>query len=172
VPSVNDYVREVLASNVAGEFTFVTLQFEHPAFTKTHRLVLANTVDMEPMQLGLWSDTDDNLYDFLPVAGESIPPAINGSDVAGYQFTLDGVSLEIAAELDLVVNAAREPLYVTRSEYLESDPTQPTKKPIRLVVVDASVNETRFSCNGQYTDPANLGYPRNVYTVKSHPGLA
>lgn len=160
-------IEEIWVSNPVDQHIYATLIFEHPAFTQTHRLVLNESA---PVMLGL-TEVDPTTYEFTPVPGGVKTPELGDQGRQDFTITLDAVSLEVAEELDLAMDAAPEPIYVTFAEYVASEPEAP-KISLRAVLKAPQLNETRFSASGAFSDPINKLFPSVLYSTTTHPGLA
>ncbi|MBX2809510.1 MAG: DUF1833 domain-containing protein [Cellvibrionaceae bacterium] len=156
---------ELYASAPVDDMIYTTLRFLHSAFSQEHRLILANT----PVMLGL--ALEQPLLEFTPVSGEVTPPTLDVGGRQDWQITLDGVSLQVAEELDLVSEAPREKVSVVFAYYIASEPGQPAQV-FEATLKNPRITETRFTANAVFTAPEHIQYPRRLFTTLSHPGLA
>ncbi len=159
--------KEIWYSNPVDEFFYITLTFEHSVFDEPHRLVINHD---ESVMLGV-DESSPDVFEFVPVQGRVVRPEINTTGRQQFSFELDGVSLQISEQMDDVLDVAPEPVYVTLSEYIASEPEAP-KLSLRAVLVDPQITETRFSATGAFSDVVNKAFSSKVYTTVSNPGLA
>ena len=151
---------DLYVQNPADDRVFTTLTFEHGVFVPPYRLVIN-----ERSVVTLGGD------EFTPVAGELDLPQKDFTGRQDFNFTLDGVSLEVAEALDVAMSAAPEPIFITLSQWVASEPAL-AKSTLRAVLVDPQLNELRFSAGCAFSDLQNLKLHRKNYTLDDYPGLA
>lgn len=66
--------------------------------------------------------------------------------------------------------AADKTIYLTYSEYLETDLSAPAAKPFTMVVVGGELSSLQVQIESQYFDMLNFMWPRERYTLEKAPG--
>jgi len=160
-------LNEIYVANPVGVRRYVTLQFLHSAFTKTHRIVINCG---EPVMLAA-SKESATLYEFIPVPGEITLPKIDDTGRQDLAITLDNVSLEISQELDLVAESAPEKIVCIFAEYVSSEPERP-QNVLEATLINPNLTDTRFVANAVFSDLVNLAMQSLYFTPTNSPGLA
>lgn len=169
---------ELFASAPKGRYYYITLEFNHPSFrtegTNEHtsiRLVQG----FEPLSARIEAGAPfgaGQYVTFQPAAFDVELPTKGVSGEHSMNINIDGASAEITRQLERVATGVRAPIQVIFREFVSTDLSMPQSTPIKMTVLNPSVNGNRVSAQASYSDLLNKAYPSIKYTLNTHPGLA
>ena len=107
----------------------------------------------------------------LPVE-VSGPEESDSGTAPSIAFAIDGVSQELAAQLDYAI-ATLDPVTVTERIYANDDLTGPAVTPVvTMTLHDVQITDTRVTARAMNRDPSQRGFPKREFTTAEYPGLA
>lgn len=160
--ALTDRQRRLYASAPRGEIGRTGLSLTHPAFGRAWHLTTAP----KPFE-GL---VGGELVTFEVHPFKVVRPEIGTSGKVDMKLTLHNSGKVFAGEF---LAAARQPETGIRAEvndYLPGDPESQID-PIVLTLKDIGITPENCSASASSVDFLNLEFPRQIYTLESHPGL-
>jgi hypothetical protein len=163
-------LKEAYASAPSNTIIFSTLELRHPAFTQPIRVVrdyqdlVATLEDSAPVNAG-------QSVTFIRFAFDITKPEVSSTGVPQVTITLDNVSREIVANVELAMDT-RELIQVTYREYLNTDLSGPQNDPpITMVISTVSADVFKVTAVAGFPDLMNKKFPRTAYNSDEFPGL-
>lgn len=149
-----------------------TYELRHVSFDAPIRIVN----DFQNFSAYLENDAPANageLVEFTALPVEvSGPDETDSNEAPTIQVAIDGVSRQLAGQLDAAVQSF-DLIYVTERIYASDDNAAPAVLPVlHLVLRDVEVNERRVTGRASFYDPSNRGFPKKEYTPSQYPGLS
>lgn len=175
MPEYGDLLSEALQEAYASATTDVVhlnaLELLHPAFTTPIRVVAdyipltARLEDAAPVDPGA-------LVEFQAFAFNIVPPEVIDSGVPELQITLDNLSSEILANIELAMGVP-EKLEVIWRIYLSNTATvgPENAKPLRMTITSIEADETTIQARASIVDFVNKKFPSKEYDDRGFPGL-
>lgn len=164
--SLEQAIKEAYAAAPTDEVIYDTLEFSHPDFVAPIYVVRG----FQNITAGLEGGGGD--VEFIAFAFDFTLPEVAQTGTPEFVITMDNVSAEIIANLDLAV-ASTDRLTVTYRPYLKSDLSAPQMDPPMTLVVDhLEVDVFQVRARAGWGDIMNATFPSELYTTRRFPGLA
>lgn len=97
-------------------------------------------------------------------------PNKNTSGMQTLNFGVAGVNSLVQTYIDIALETG-EPVTITYREFLESDKTQPARRPYVMQLIGGTLQDGEASLSAGFFDVLNLRWPRQVYTADNAPGI-
>ena len=164
--SLDQAIKEAYASAPTNEVIYDTLEFAHASFVQSIYVVRG----FNNITAGL--EGGGGNVEFIALPFDIVLPEVAQTGAPEFTITLDNVSAEIVANLELAV-ASTDLLYVTYRPYLKSDLSAPQMDPPMTLVVDhIEADVFQIRARAGWGDIMNATFPSELYTTRRFPGLA
>jgi len=165
-------LKEAYAAAPVDRIVHHTLELYHPAFSDPVRVVR----DWAPLEARLEDGAPRNAGEVVSFAGyafDLVPPDQTSTSVPQAEITIDNVSAEIIAQIELAV-AEPDPITVIFRAFLSDtlDDGPETDPPIVLTVNRITATATQIRATAGFGDLLNRRFPTLDYDLESFPGLA
>lgn len=161
-------IKEAYAS--ATGIIYHTLEFRHPSFTEAIRVVRDHddlTATLEAT--APWNAGESVL--FVGYSFDFVKPEVSPQGVPQIQITIDNVSRDIVANIELALTTT-DLLRCTYREYLDSDLSGPQNDPpIHLDIITISATVFKVTATAGLVNLMNKKFPTQEYNTKRFPGL-
>lgn len=97
-------------------------------------------------------------------------PAKNNTGRQTLNFGVAGVSAMVDRYFDLAEESG-QPVQVVYREYLESDKSQPARKPYVMELLGGTIEGDEATLSAAFFDLLNLRWSRQLYTATNAPGI-
>ncbi|CAB3712444.1 hypothetical protein CEY09_30305 [Achromobacter marplatensis] len=97
-------------------------------------------------------------------------PAKNTTGMQTLNFGVAGVNSTVQFYFDQALESG-EAVKITYREFLESDKTQPARRPYVMDLIGGSLQDGEASLSAGFFDVLNLRWPRQLYTAQNAPGI-
>lgn len=144
-----------------------TLELNHPGFTQPLRIV----ADNDPLSAEI--ETGETVL-FTPFFFSIKRPPINEEPDPSLQITVDNVSGFMTPYLDLASRSGDSIHVIFRPYLIEEGSIDSITRlsDIKLSIRNASATMTSVTLTAAHINPANLPFPKEIYTSDRFPGLA
>lgn len=174
---ISEAYAEAMASAPLTRVMLSTYEFRHPNFVDASGapapIRAVNDFTDVLAQLEANAPVNPSTYVVFSACPVSVTGPEDGDTGATptLSVTIDGVSGQISAQLDLALLSA-VPVYLTERIYASDDLSGPARLPvITMVLRGITVNDVTVTASASFYDPANNTFPRKEYTAAEHPGL-
>ena len=169
--TLDEAIREAMASAPVGVVIYDTLELRHPAFTVPIRVVL-DEVDLDArLEAGAPSDAG-LIVTFRAYAFDLVPPEVF-SGVPQMTLEIDNVDREIGVQLE-AANREGSPITLIyrlyRSGQLATGPSN--LPPMKMELKTVSVMPMRVRATAGFRDLLNRVFPGIEYSLERFPGLS
>ncbi|WP_286936128.1 DUF1833 family protein [Achromobacter sp. UBA4530] len=97
-------------------------------------------------------------------------PAKNTTGMQTLNFGVAGVNSLVQKYFDQALETG-EAVKITYREYLESDKSQPARRPYVMDLIGGSLQDGEAQLSAGFFDVLNLRWPRELYTAQNAPGI-
>ncbi|PJE80652.1 hypothetical protein CI610_00313 [invertebrate metagenome] len=147
--------------------TLYTLELNHPAFTEPLRIVCDNDPLEAPLEDGVEKAT------FMAFWFTITRPPISEEPDPALKIAVDNVSGYLTPYMDAASRSGKMVDVIFRPYLVDqSEDTVTLLRTIRLQVRNATASMTSVSITAAYVNPANLPFPKELYTADRFPGLS
>lgn len=170
-PTLNQAIREAMASAPVGQVLYDTLEFHHPVFTTPIRVVLDEVALDARLEATAPADAGQ-IVTFIAYAFEFVRPDVT-SAVPQAVVEIDNVDLMIGQSLDAATRSG-QPVQVIYRLYssLRASVGPDNQPPMQLELKSATVSLMRVRATLGFFDLLNQVFPSQDYTLERFPGLA
>lgn len=169
-PTLSQAIREAYASAPRGVIIYHTLEIRHPTFTTPIRIVR----DYQDLEAYLESDAPVNAGEevfFSRSKFDFTKPEITADGTPQMQVTVDNISRDISAALDLAVTTT-DLVEITYREYISTDLSGPQNDPpISMYLVDVRADAFAVHATARFPDLLNKRFPTVGYRADVFKGL-
>jgi hypothetical protein len=163
-PTLSQAIKEAYASAPSDVIVYHTLTIDHPNFTQPI-YVVRDTVD-----LVAHLETDVQVT-FVRYAFDLVKPEVSATGVPQCTITIDNVSREILANIQLALQSLNK-ITITYREYLSTDLSGPQNDPpLTMTVLSIKADVFRITATAGFPDLVNKKFPAQEYTSERFPGL-
>jgi hypothetical protein len=168
--TLSQALKEAYAAAPDNVVAYHTLEIYHPAFTQPIRVV-RDFVDLSA-KLEASAPRDASTYvTFVGFAFDIVPPEVSATGVPQCQVTIDNVSRDIVANLELAI-ASNQPITMIYRLFLSTDLTGPQNNPpMTLSVINMQADVFKVTATATFGDLVNRKFPGQNYTTERFPGL-
>lgn len=164
--SLNQAIKEAYAAAPTDEVVYDTLEFAHTSFASSIYVVRGFN------NITATLESPGGSVEFVAFPFDIVLPEIAQTGAPEFTITIDNVSAEIVANLELAV-ASTDLLYVTYRPYLKSDLSAPQMDPPMTLIVDhIEVDVFQVRARAGWGDIMNATFPNELFTTRRFPGLA
>lgn len=168
--TLSQALKEAYASAPDNVVQYHTLELYHPSFTQPIRVV-RDFVDLEATLESTAPRNASQAVTFVGFAFDIVPPEVSATGVPTCQITIDNVSREIVANLELAI-ASNQAITIIYRLFLSSDLSGPQNNPpMTLTVVSMSADVFKVTATATFGDMVNRKFPSQMYTTDRFPGL-
>lgn len=156
------------APNGADFIIYECISVSHSAFTEgVYHFVRNRVTPMDKLFEG-------DMTTFQPLYFEFKLPTRNGSGVVDMEIQIPNLDRGLIEQIELAVNAPKEPIYVKFSLYTEGSEDPQMDPPIALTLANVAVNASSIVGTASRADVLNRAFPRLIFRpsgADSYPGL-
>ena len=168
--TLSEALQEAYATAPAGEIVLHTLEFLHPDFVTPLRVV-RDRADLDATLVATAPENAGEVVTFVKWAFDLELPDVTSGSSPELLLTIDNVSSEILAYLDIAANSSQL-IEVIYRPYLSSDTTEPQMNPpLSMTLKDVEADIFRVTARCGFGDFANRPFPREVYDLTRFAGL-
>lgn len=158
--------QEAYANADDTRITLYTLELNHPGFTEPLRIV----ADNDPLTAEI---EDGSRVLFTPFFFKIKRPPINEEPDPSINITVDNVSGFMTPYLDAASRSGESIRLIFRPYLIdETDDSITRLSSLSLSIRNASASMTNVTLTAAHINPANLSFPKELYTSDRFPGLA
>lgn len=162
--TLSQAIKEAYASAPSDVIVYHTLEINHPAFTQPIYVVRDNA------DLTATLETEEEVT-FIRYAFDLVKPEVSATGVPQCTITIDNVSREILANIQLALQSI-DTITVVYREYISTDLSGPQNNPpLTMTVLSISADVFRISAVVGFPDLVNKRFPSQEYTAELFPGL-
>lgn len=168
--TLSQAIKEAYASAPNNSVAYHTLEIYHPSFVTPIRVV-RDFVDLSA-RLESTAPRDASTYvTFVGYGFDIVPPEVSSGGVPTLQITIDNVSREIMAGLELAVTTST-PITVIYRLFLSTDLTAPQNNPpMTMTIISISADVFKITATATLGDLVNKRFPANLYNLETFPAL-
>lgn len=168
--TLSQAIKEAYASAPNTSVAYHTLEIYHLSFTTPIRVV-RDFVDLSA-RLESTAPRDASTYvTFVGYAFDIVLPEVSSTGVPSLQITIDNVSRDIMANLELAVTTST-PITVIYRLFLSTDLTGPQNNPpMALTIISISADVFKVTATATFGDLVNKRFPSVTYNIETFPGL-
>ena len=168
--TLSQALKEAYAAAPGNVVAYHTLEIYHPSFTHPIRVV-RDFVDLEATLESTAPRNASQAVTFVGFAFDIVPPEVSTTGVPSCQVTIDNVSRDIVANLELAISSNQAITIIYRL-FLSSDLTAPQNNPpMTLTVIAMTADVFKVTATATFGDLVNKKFPSQQYTVETFPGL-
>ena len=157
---------EAYANADDTRITLYTLELNHPSFTQPLRIVCDN----DPLTAPIDEEKQD--VTFTAFYFTITRPPISEEPDPALKISVDNVSGYLTPYMDAASRSGKMIDIIFRPYLIDqSDNTTRLLRTIKLQVRNASASMTSVTITAAYVNPANLAFPKELYTADRFPGL-
>ncbi|MFV0626596.1 MAG: DUF1833 family protein [Alphaproteobacteria bacterium] len=174
--TLSEALKEAYASAPSEVVLLHTLELRHPSFVDENGEKTAIRVVRDHVSHCCFLEDTAILdagqqVEFVAMAFDLELPPVNTTPLPEISLTLDNVSREIMAYLDLAVEG-QEMIEMTYRPYLSDDLSCPQMNPpINLVITNIVADVFKITATARMMDIGNKSFPGENYTAKKYAGL-
>lgn len=162
-------IKEAYASSTG--IIYHTLELRHPSFTAPIRVVRDHS-DLTALLESTAPANPNSFVTFVAFSFDFSRPEVSPSGVPQMKITMDNVSREIVANIELAL-ASTDLIQATYREYLDNDLLNGPQNdpPIHLDILSISATVFQVTATAGYPNLMNRKFPRLEYSAEQFPGL-
>lgn len=162
--TLSQAIKEAYASAPSDVIVYHTLEINHPSFTQPIYVVRDWT------DLTATLETSEEVT-FIRYAFDLTKPEVSATGVPQCQVTIDNVSREILANIQLALQSI-DKITMTYREYISTDLSGPQNDPpLTMTVLSIKADVFRITATAGFGDMVNKRFPSQEYTAERFPGL-
>lgn len=168
--TLSQALKEAYAAAPDNVVAYHTLEIYHPSFTQAIRVV-RDFVDLQATLESAAPRNASQSVTFVGFAFDIVPPEVSTTGVPSCQITIDNVSRDIVANLELAISS-NQPISIIYRLFLSSDLTAPQNNPpMTLTVIAMTADVFKVTATATFGDLVNKKFPNQQYTIETFPGL-
>ena len=168
--TLSQALKEAYAAAPDSVVAYHTLEIYHPSFTQPIRVV-RDFVDLQATLESTAPRDASQSVTFIGFGFDIVPPEVSATGVPQCQITIDNVSRDIVANLELAI-ASNQPITVIYRLFLSSDLSAPQNNPpMTLTIISMSADVFKVTATATFGDLVNKRFPSQMYTTDRFPGL-
>lgn len=167
-PTLSAAIKEAYVN--AKGVVYHTLELRHPKFTSPVRVVRGYGGITARLEASAPANPGEYV-DFVNMPFELTRPEQSSTGVPSITITIDNVSREIVANIELAL-ASTDLVVATYREYLDSDLSGPQNDPpTHLDIMTCSASVFTVTATAGFTNLNNKKFPTEEYSTERFPGL-
>lgn len=172
MPTAEELLREIYASNPEGSIVYELLELKHPAFLTDDGVygswrMVRESVDSLQVTL---ETGDTAVFEPGPWSVRWPKKGVQGRRDA--RLVISAVSRKVIEQLERVADMPppRVPIRCILRKYASTDLSYPAEVE-ELVISKPQANSQEVTASAVFLDPVNMQFPRRLYDISTHPGL-